>query len=54
MAGDVDEVDILNHYVGMRAFSPDDVPERLFAGVLGAWTVGPLLAARTAITRRDI
>lgn len=27
MAGDVEEVDILNHYVGMRAFDPADVPE---------------------------
>jgi nitrous oxidase accessory protein len=47
VTGDVEEIDILNHYVGMKAFDPADVPEMALwplvvalavaAAVIGAW-----------------
>lgn len=50
VAGDVEEVDILNHYVGMRAFNPEDVTEMalwpLAVGVGLAAVVVATLAGR--------
>jgi parallel beta-helix repeat protein len=51
VAGDVDEVSTLNHYVGMRAFDPDDAPEMALwpfavAGALAAVAVAALTRRR--------
>jgi nitrous oxidase accessory protein len=51
VAGDVEEIDLLNHYVGMKAFDPADVPEMALwpfavgGGVLAA-LVGVLVHQR--------
>ncbi len=49
VTGDVAEIDTLNHYVGMRAFDPADIPE------MGLWPlvlVVALVAVGVGISRR--
>lgn len=43
VAGDVAEIDSLNHYIGMRAFRPEDVPE------LRLWPLAVASAATLAL-----
>jgi nitrous oxidase accessory protein len=52
VTGDLAEIDSLNHYVGMRAFRPDDLPE------MALWPLGLALAAVavavTTVSRRRV
>jgi parallel beta-helix repeat protein len=44
VTGDVDEIDGLNHYVGMRPFDPADIPE------MALWPVALLVAVAAVFT----
>lgn len=49
VTGDVEEIDTLNHYVGMRAFDPETVPE------MGLWPLAlavAVVAVVVGLTRR--
>jgi nitrous oxidase accessory protein NosD len=51
VAGDLAEIDSLNHYVGMRPFRPDDLPE-MSLWPLGLGTALAAVAVATFVRRR--